>query len=234
MNFIVNVIKEQKILNKLSFKEEETFLDIRKTVEDEEYYMVVTSLNIFGEKKAYYNHFDFIYKEDDIVWNPNIDEIIIKDFINTYDIKNIDVYLVQRETGDVSWCPDPEQTIEIVKTVVSFLWNHREQIGFIADLVGITGFFVGAMKKLNKSYTSVKAENYIYSIICKNDWKLAELMKYHKIKTSKEAESILLLFGYKYNEKKHIYHITKKQREYISNNIKTIVINLENIFLSKK
>ena len=237
MCFIVNVIREQKIINELSFNEKETFLDVRKLVEDENYYMVIMLPSILREKETYYNHFDFIYNGNNIIWNPNIDETIIKNFINTYDIKKLDVYLVPRDTGDVSWCPNPDQKIEIVKKIVSFLCNNREAIGFTADILGIAGaiatcynFFAKKLKKINQKTTKIKAEKFIYSIIIKDDWKLNEFMKKFEISSKQEAETILFLLGYRYNKKKNSFHITKKTKSYISDNIRTIVIDLENKF----
>lgn len=164
--------------------------------------------------------FDYILGDDALYWNIPILETKIVDYLNTFHYEELFVVSV-----DGIGCPDfltLECAIETVKDILSNLWKVAGAIGTLVTIKEIISYVTSYIRKEHKEHNSLIAGNvFFYSILSRDDWKISEFCTKYNIEKN-QAETMLRILGYNYNLKNDVYHITRKKRKQIVEDMEKI------------
>ena len=230
-NHFGNSNKSELLRFSFKYDNETKILDIKN-------YLAEKNIIIKGSNKTiglihYYNTFDYIIGENEILWNQKIEDVKIVDYIRTFDSNKISIENVSGGVGDVSFLYQLNMVFEIIEDILKFLWDNREVISCSFTFYQIFDEIKKYIRKTKKKTGyQIEAHNYFFSILIKNDWDLKDFMEKYNFK-EEQAIDILKLLGYKYIKIKNIYHITNAKRNKVVNIINEIDQLKSNEFANK-
>lgn len=207
---------KSKILNfYFKYDSETRIFDIQNYLNEK--HIVIKVLNDTIGLVYYYNTFDYIIGENEILWNQKIQDVKIIDYIRTFKSNRIYIENTSSGVGDTNFFYELWMVFEIIEDILKFLWNKREFISYSFTFYQIFNEIKKYIKRVKKKTNyQIEAHNYFFSILVRNDWDLEDFMKKYNYKKEK-AITILELLGYRYVKIKNIYHITQTRRNKIVN-----------------
>lgn len=230
-NYLKDKTKPKITKFHLQYNNDTKILDIKNYLEQKN--IAITAYNQIEGLIFYYNTFDYIISENEVIWNPKIEDVKIVDYIRTFNSNIIEVENIPDEIGEPTVIFSLNIVFKIIKDILKFLWNQREFISYIFTFYQILSEIKKYIKNIKKNTGyQIEASSYFFSILIQSDWNLEEFKKKYRFKKN-EAIAILELLGYKYIKSKNIYHITSKKRKNTVDNIKIISQSKSNEFIDK-
>lgn len=208
-----------------NYDNDTTFKDLSEKLNLGEYPLIIKTTTDIGGTEYYY-HFDYIYGENHIIWDENIYDVKIVDYLRTFKCNSIDVEKASGGIGDVFVALSINQ---VVKSIIDMLSAISKAGEFGAGLY----FFIEMgikLKKYVKAHRNngkyIDGRNYMYSILLNSDWNLSDFMtKYHFNK--RKAKKLLKILGYEYIKTMDVYHISSKQKKKDCDIISTVTSKIK-------
>lgn len=193
------------------------FQDLASYLKVSDLPLVIKTKNEVEGTMYYYGHFDYIYSDDEIIWDENIYNVKILDYLKTFNCKSIDIEILNGGIGDASFFMNIDQIVDSITTCLKELLVFCDAIEKLSLLAALIIEIKRYIKRRKPKYIDQKS--YFFSILLNRNWKLKDFMKKYEL-DEKNANALLQLLGYKYDAKKKMYCITKQSRNII---LKTIV-----------
>lgn len=212
-NHLYNLEKSEIEEYRFPYDNNKTFKDLKEFIGlNDDDMICITVLNKVEGVKYYFETFDYIVGDEEIIWKEPINNVLIDDFVKTFGIDYINVENIIGGVGGGSLFDVAKITFQVVEEILKELWKRREEISYIYTLYEIFNNIKDFIQNVTqKNGKDISAQEYFYAILIQDDWSIDDFCKRFNC-NSKHASEVLELLGYRFNKSKNLYHLTSKAR----------------------